>query len=155
MDIIIIVTLSLLGILLLLIEIFLIPGITVTAVLGGLFSFGGVFYAFKSLGTTGGFIVLLLNIIVMGVAFVYLIKSRALDKIALKTDSDSTVVSEKDINIAIGDSGITLSRLNPIGKVKVNNITMEGKSLGDFIDEETEIEVVKVSPTQLLVKQIN
>ena len=155
MDIVIVTTLSLLGIILILIEIFLIPGITITAVLGGLFSLGGVFYAFKSLGTTGGFIVLLLNIILLGVSFIYLIKSKALDKIALKTDINSTVASEKEINISVGDSGITLSRLNPIGKVKVNNITMEGKSLGDFIDEETEIEVVKVSQTQLLVKQIN
>ena len=155
MDIVIVITLSLLGIILILIEIFLIPGITITAVLGGLFSLGGVYYAFDNLGTTGGLIALLLNVLAMGVSFIYLIKSRALDKIALKTDSNSTVVSEKNINIAVGDNGITLSRLNPIGKVKVNNITMEGKSLGDFIDEETEIEVVKVSPTQLLVKQIN
>ena len=153
MDIVIVITLSLLGIILILIEIFLIPGITITAVLGGVFSLGGIYYAFTSLGTMGGIITLILNVIAMGVSFVYLIKSRALDKIALKTDIDSTIASEKDINILVGDTGTTVSRLNPIGKVKVNNITMEGKSLGDFIDEETEIEVVKVSPMQLLVKQ--
>lgn len=152
MDVLIVIALSVIGILLILVEIFLIPGITITAVLGGLFCLGGVFYAFSGLGTTPGIIALVLNLSAICISIVYLIKSKALDSIALKTDIDSTVATEKNIAVSAGDTGITLSRLNPIGKVKVNNITMEGKSLGDFIDEDTEIEVVKVSATQLLVK---
>ncbi|MDR0427458.1 MAG: hypothetical protein LBH12_02520 [Dysgonamonadaceae bacterium] len=152
MDVLIVIVLSVIGILLILVEIFLIPGITITASLGGLFFLGGVFYAFSGLGTTPGIITLVLNLLAIGISIVYLIKSKTLDHIALKTDIDSTVATEKNIAVSAGDTGITLSRLNPIGKVKVNNITMEGKSLGDFIDEDTEIEVVKVSATQLLVK---
>jgi membrane-bound ClpP family serine protease len=152
MDIFIVIILCLLGLILVLIEIFLIPGITITAVLGGLFAVGGVYYAFDSLGNTGGMITLITVLITFGTAFVYLIKSRALDRIALQTNIDSTVASEKPLDIAVGDEGIAISRLNPIGKVKVNGITMEGKSLGDFIDECSEIVVIKVNPTQLIVK---
>ncbi len=152
MDIFIVTVLCLLGIALVLIEIFLIPGITITAVIGTLFAFGGIYYAFSHLGNTGGLITLVSTLLIFGIAFVYFIKSKALDTIALKTNIDSTIASKDELNISEGDEGITISRLNPIGKVKINHTTMEGKSLGDFIDEGTEIVVIKVTPTQLLVK---
>lgn len=152
MDILIVVVLCVIGILLILVEVFLIPGITVAAIIGGLFTFGGIFYAFNSLGTTAGIITLVSAVIVIGFLMIYLIKSKALEKIALKTDVNSTIASDRNINVKVGDLGITVSRLNPIGKVRVNGTVIEGKSIGDFISEDTEIEVVKVSNTQLLVK---
>jgi membrane-bound ClpP family serine protease len=39
-----------------------------------------------------------------------------------------------------------------MGKVRVNGITIEAKTTGDFIDENTEIEVVKVLFNQVVVK---
>jgi membrane-bound ClpP family serine protease len=152
MDLLIVIILCLIGILLILIEIFLIPGITVAAIAGGLFYVGSIWYAYHQLGPMGGTITLISSILVFGIAFVWLIKSKALETIALKTDINSTVAPKELLSISEGDKGISLSRLNPIGKVKVNNIVMEGKSLGDFIDENTEIEVIKVNSTQLIVK---
>ncbi|MDR3218292.1 MAG: hypothetical protein LBU22_04815 [Dysgonamonadaceae bacterium] len=152
MDILIVVVLCLVGIVLILIEIFLIPGITLAALAGGLFSIGGIYYAFRSLGTTGGIITLIVVAAAIGISFVYLVKSKMLDTIALKTNIDSTVASKETLDIAVGDVGICISRLNPMGKVKVNNITMEAKTLGEFVDENTEIVVIKVFPMQLIVK---
>jgi membrane-bound ClpP family serine protease len=152
MDVLIVVVLCLVGILLILAEIFLIPGLTITALAGGAFSIGGIYYAFRNLGTTGGIITLIVVMAIIGISFVYLVKSKALDAIALKTNIDSTVASADSLGISAGDEGISISRLNPMGKVKVNDITMEAKTLGDFVDENTEIVVLKVSPTQLIVK---
>jgi len=151
MDILIVIALCIVGIVLILIEIFLIPGLTLTAVAGAAFSIGGIYYAFTHIGTTAGVITLILVIAIIGFAFVYLVKSKALDKIALKTDINSTVGSKELPDIAEGDTGIAISRLNPIGKVRVNNITMEAKTLSDFIDENTEVKVIKVFSTQLIV----
>jgi membrane-bound ClpP family serine protease len=150
MDILIVIVLCVIGLLLILAEIFLIPGLTITGIGGAAFSIGGVFYAFRSLGATGGIITLILYAIVFGIIFVYLIKSKALDRIALKTDISSTIAEELP-DISIGDKGISVSRLNPMGKVRVNNITMEAKTLGEFIDENTTVTVVKVSHSQLVV----
>jgi membrane-bound ClpP family serine protease len=152
MDILIIIVLCVIGIALILVEIFLIPGLTVTALAGGAFSIGGVYYAFHTFGNTAGIITLLSVLAIIGLAFVYLVKSKALDSIALKTNIDSTVASTDSLEISVGDEGICISRLNPMGKVKVNNVTMEAKSFGEFIDENTEIVVVKVFPNQLIVK---
>jgi membrane-bound ClpP family serine protease len=140
------------GIALILVEIFLIPGLTITALAGGAFSIGGIYYAFRTFGNTAGAITLISVLAIIGIAFVYLVKSKALDTIALKTDIDSTVASKDSLEVSAGDEGISISRLNPMGKVKVNNVTMEAKTFGEFIDENTAVIVVKVSPNQLVVK---
>jgi membrane-bound ClpP family serine protease len=54
-----------------------------------------------------------------------------------------------------GDKGVTLTRLNPMGKVKVNEIIIEGKSIGGYLNPKTEIEVIKVTGSQAIVKPIN
>ena len=153
MDILIVIVLCAIGILLILVEIFLIPGLTITGIGGAAFSIGGIFYAFKTLGATGGIITLISVAAIIAIAFVYLIKSKALDRIALKTDINSTVAGKELPAIAEGDQGISVSRLNPMGKVRVNNIVMEAKTLSGFIDENTPVTVVKVSPVQLIVKE--
>jgi len=151
MDILIVIVLCIIGIVLILAEIFLIPGFTITGIGGALFSIGGVYYAFRYLGATGGIITLISMGVAIGIAFIYLIKSKALDVIALKTDINSTVAAKELPDISEGDKGISVSRLNPMGKVRVNNITMEAKTLGGFIDENTTVTVVKVFPNQLIV----
>ena len=151
MDILIVIVLCVTGILLILAEIFLIPGLTLAAVAGAAFSIGGVYYAFRYLGTTAGIVTLISVIVFIGIAFVYLVKSKALDRIALKTDISSTVAAKELPDISVGDKGISVSRLNPIGKVRVNNITMEAKTLSGFIDENTPVTVIKVFSTQLIV----
>ncbi|MDR2691325.1 MAG: hypothetical protein LBB73_03370 [Dysgonamonadaceae bacterium] len=152
MDIIVVIVLCVIGIILILVEIFLIPGLTFTALAGAAFSIGGIYYAFRSFWGLGGSITLVSTLAIIGAAFVYFVKSKALDRISLKTGIDSTVASQDSLNIAVGDEGISVSRLNPVGKVRVNNITMEAKTLSEFVDENTEIVVLKVSPTQLIVK---
>ncbi len=156
MDIFIVIVLCFVGILLVLLEIFLIPGVTFALIAGLLFGAGGVFYAYSELGMIGGTVTLVSMLILFGAAFIWLIKSKALDKtIALNTDINSTVAGNDSLKIKEGDEGFCLSRLNPIGKVKVNGVTMEAKSFGDFIDEGTPVMVVKVNPMQLIVKSIN
>jgi membrane-bound ClpP family serine protease len=120
--------------------------------MGAAFSLVGVYYAFCNLGALGGSIALVSTLAIIAAAFVYFVKSNALDTISLKTDSDSTVASGEALNISAGDVGVSISRLNPIGKVRVNDITMEAKAMSEFVDEDTEIVVLKVSPTQLIVK---
>ena len=46
--------------------------------------------------------------------------------------------------IAVGDMGKTIGRLAPMGKVKVNGQVIEAQSTGSFIDQKTEIKVLKI-----------
>lgn len=153
MEIAIVSILLLISIVLILAEIFFLPGITFAAVGGAAFGIGGIAYAYVELGPTGGTIAVVCAGVIFCIAFLLLVRSKTLNKIALTTDIDSTVAGENRIaeQIKEGDSGITISRLNPIGKVRVNDLTVEAKSMGEFIDEETEVVVRKITPTQITV----
>ena len=153
-EIIIVAALVLLGILFMLAEFFLLPGISIAGIAGVIFLLGGIVYAYLFLGSTTGNLTLAAAAIAMGASFFWLLKSKSLRKIALETNIDSRVDNSDLRMLNVGDTGITLSRLNPTGKVLVNDLTVEGKSLnGEFIDEEEE--VVRIDGYQVQVRRID
>jgi len=153
-EIIIVIFLVTLGIVLLLAEIFFLPGITIAGFAGGLSLLAGIIYSFAYIGNTAGFITTGSSVVIGLGAFIYLIKSNAMDRVALKTDIDSKVDTSDILKIKEGDIGHTLSRLNPIGKVEINDTIVEAKSFdGEFIDDGLTIEVVKVTSTNVIVRE--
>lgn len=154
LNILIVLVVVALAIIFLLIEIFLLPGISIAGIAGAALLIGGVAYAYMFLGSTEGTITLIGSLVLLAVAFVWLVKSKSLQKIGLKANIDDTVDNSELLKIKPGDTGIAISRLNPIGKVMINDVVVEGKSIdGDFINEESEIEVVQVDTYHVIVKQ--
>lgn len=151
MDIVIIVFLMVGAIFLILTEIFLLPGITIAGIAGALFAIGGVAYAY-SIGTTIGNTTLGSSIVVFGGVFSWLLRSNSFRRVSLKTDIESTVTSPRDLDIKVGDEGVTLSRLAPIGKARFNHITVEAKSTGEFIDEHTQVVIIRVDGYNVIVE---
>ena len=153
-NLIIVAALVILGVVLLLIEFFLLPGISIAGIGGAIFMIGGVIYAYIYLGSTTGTATLVLSLIMLAGAFVWLVKSKSLQKIALTADITETVDNSELKSLKKGDTGIAVSRLNPIGKVMVNDVVVEGKSFdGEFIDEDAEIEVVRVETYNVAVRK--
>lgn len=154
LELIIVAVVIFLGILFILAEIFLLPGISVAGIAGVIFIIGGIAYAYLYLGSTAGNITLVVSAVVMGLSFFWLIKSKPLRRISLETNIEGKVDNSNLLKMAVGDSGITLSRLNPVGKVLVNDTEAEGRSYdGEFIEEESEIEIVRVESYHVLVKR--
>jgi len=151
MDIIIIVFLMIAAIGLIIAEIFLLPGITIAGIAGALFAIGGVAYAY-SINVTVGNITLGSSIVVFGGIFLWLLRSNSFNRVSLKADIESTVASPRDMELHIGDEGVTLSRLAPIGKARFNNITVEAKSTGEFIDENTPVIIKRVEGYNVIVE---
>lgn len=151
-EILIVVALILLGILFMLAEIFLLPGISIAGIAGAIFLIGGIVYSYLFIGSMAGNITLAATAIAMGASFFLLLKSKSLRKISLETNIESKVDNSDLGKISVGDTGIALSRLNPTGKVMVNDLTVEGKSFnGEFIDDDDEIEVVRIDTYQIPV----
>ena len=71
---------------------------------------------------------------------------------------NSTITGVVDVlgkeRFKVGDKGVAISRLAPIGKVEINSHIVEGKSTGDFIDDGATVEVVSLQDNKLIVKQI-
>ena len=72
---------------------------------------------------------------------------------ALKTNIDSKLTSSRDLGIVPGDTGVTLSRLAPIGKANIKGIIVEAKSLDELIDENTAIRVLRVDGYNVTVEK--
>lgn len=155
-EILIVVFLVVLGIALILAEIFLLPGLTVAGIAGALSLVGGVIYAFMYIGNTAGFITIGSSAVIGVGAFVYLVKSNAMNRIALETDIDATV-DRSDLNsLSEGDRGKAISRLNPIGKVEFGETIVEAKSFdGEFVDDGEFVEIVKVDSMNVMVRKVN
>ena len=146
LDIAIIVFLMVAAILLILAEIFLLPGITPAGIGGAIFAIA------YTVGIWVGHLTLSLSIITFGIIFAWLLRSRSFNKIALKTDIDSKLTSSRDLGIEPGDEGITLSRLAPIGKARIKGINVEAKSQDELIDENTPIVVIRVDSYNVIVR---
>lgn len=150
-----IILLILLGVVLFLVEFLIIPGVTIAGISGALVLGVAVFMSYRTYGTTVGTYTLLSVLVVSIVTLALALRSKTWKRFMLKTNIDSKVeVGLEDKKIKPGDNGETVTRLAPIGMVRVNNITIEGKSIGGFLDPNTKIEVVKVLGTQVIVKPI-
>ena len=151
-DLIIVTLVILLGIAFLMAEIFLLPGLTISGIAGFIFLVGGIAYSYMYIGPMAGNLTLIISVFLILGSFLFFIKSKSLRRISLNTVIDSKVDTSDLQKIKAGDIGITESRLNPIGKVFINDLTVEAKSMdGEMIDEDTEVKVIKVDWSNIIV----
>jgi membrane-bound ClpP family serine protease len=149
-----VIILILVGLLLVLVEFFVLPGTNVAGIIGLVLIVGALFFSYRDLGTPTAHYVLAVSLLLMAGSVGLALRSNTWDKLSLKSTIQGKVISIEENEVQVGDKGIAITRLNPMGKVMVNNKTFEGKSGHHFIDQKTPIEVVKVSGNQLIVKPI-
>ena len=91
MNILILVLLSLAGVLLVVLELFLIPGIGIAGIAGGGCLVGAVVYAYMFIGATAGHITFFAVLAATAVAVYVFYKSRTIEKMGLDTKIDDKV----------------------------------------------------------------
>lgn len=156
MDILIIIALIIAAVILFLIELFVIPGISLAGISALVCILYANYYAFASLGMTGGFITLGVSAVTCIGSLVWFMRSKTLDKLALKKDIDSKVDRSAEKSIKIGDTGISTTRLAQIGYAEINGQIVEVRSIDGFLDEKTPIIVRRITDGTILVeKQTN
>ncbi len=154
MDIAIVVILLVVGVIFFIVELFLIPGISLAGIAGTVFVGTGVYYAYSHISTSAGNITLISSVILLGIAVWLFVRSKALERLSLKTDITGKNDPLEKIEIHAGDTGITSSRLAPMGKVKINGNIVEAKTNDDFIDPGVEVIVTQVFSTNVLVERL-
>lgn len=142
------------GIVLLLIELFLIPGLGLTGLAAASCLIAANYFAFVHLGLVPGFITLICTLAASVGALVWFMRSKTLDKISLKQTIDSSVKDEHKTEVQVGDKGITTTRLTLIGNAQFQGRPVEVKSARGFIDENQQVQVVRIDDGMILVEQI-
>ncbi len=149
-----IIILILVGMLLLLLEVFVLPGTNVAGIFGLLFIIGAIFYSYRDLGTPIAHFVLVGSLLLTSGSVLLGLRSNTWKRLSLKTTIDSKMANMEPNEVAVGEKGITITRMNPMGRILINNKSFEAKSSHRFIDQERPIEVVKIEGNQIIVKLI-
>lgn len=155
MDVTIVVILLLLGILFFLLELFLIPGISLAGIAGTLFMGGAIYYAYSQIGSSAGHLTVVSSVVLLAITIWIFVRSKALEKMSLKAEIKGKNDPLENMIINKGDLGVSQSRLAPMGKVKVNGHIVEAKTNDDFIDPGVEVRVLEVYNTNILVERIS
>lgn len=154
MDILIIVSLIVAGLLLFAIEVFLIPGIS----LAGLASAGCIlyanYYAFDTLGTLPGIITLVVSALGIIAVTAWFMRSKTVDKLSLKKTIDYRPEPLKGLGLKVGDEGIAITRLALIGNAEFNGHIIEVRSADGFIDEKCRIRVERILDGIVMVQKV-
>jgi len=149
-----IIILILVGILLLFLEFFVVPGVTIAGIGGFALITTGIVVAYINFPPFYGHLTLALTVICLILFFIYVFYGKGMKKVSLNTEITSKV-NEIEEEIQVGQTGIAISRLAPMGKIMVNEKFYEAEATNDFIDQNIEIEIVKVLKNKLIVKKLN
>ncbi|MFO7616547.1 MAG: NfeD family protein [Bacteroidales bacterium] len=140
------------GMLLFLLEILVIPGITIAGI-GALILMGlAVYLAFSAFGAGTGLVVLLIVLVLIILLILFAFRARTWKRVSLATEIGSRVSEVTGRGIEPGDAGVTITRLAPVGTVQIRDQRVEAHSEGPFIDHQTEVVVIRVAPTYVIVK---
>lgn len=155
MNILIIALLILAGILFFIIEVFLVPGITLAGIAAAICLLYANYYAFAYLGLTAGFLSLAASAAGCMAVVIWFMHSKTIDRLSLKKDINSKVNNQAEKDVKVGDTGIAITRLALIGNAEINGHIIEVKSMEGLIDERTPIIVIRITENIIMVKKLS
>jgi membrane-bound ClpP family serine protease len=150
-----IVLLIILGMLFLVAELLLFPGLSIGGILAMACYGGAIWYAFDSLGVAPGVWTVVAVAALSLLTLIFSLRAKTWQRLALKQEIDSVSMPNPESEVAIGAVGVSISRLSPMGKVEVNGKTFEAKSADVFIDQRSKVEVVGFDNFTLIVRKID
>lgn len=154
-DWIIIISLILTGIAIIIAEIIFVPGTTVVGFFGFFVGVYGVYRSYDLYGSETGNWVLIISTLLTLSAIYFSFRSNAWERFAQKGKITSKVNENLTSELNVGEEGITLSSLKPIGKAEFGYKEFEVSSLGNFIEENTPVKILKIERNKIHVEPIN
>lgn len=156
------------GLILLVLEIFVIPGFGVAGITGIVFIFGGLilsllnntdfdFEAVSGADTTRASFTVLIGLVLSFVCILWIShrigSNGLLKRVALKTDLEKSVSCTVHPEL-IGREGVAATVLRPSGKVEIDGEQYDGVSESGFIDRGSRVKIVRFENAQVYVTSI-
>ena len=140
------------GVLLYIVELVLLPGITIAAIGSFCALVGAVSWAYAGYGAVTGTIVLGISLICILIITALFLRPKTWKKVALKTEITETIGESIESQVHQGATGTALTRLAPMGKVQIDGKIYEAKSLDSYIDPRSEVTVTGYENSNIIVK---
>lgn len=151
----IIILLVFLGILFLVAELVLLSGSTVGTLLS-LACYGiAAYMAFAKFGYVAGLTVVAVIAVLSLAATVISLRTKTWQRLSLKQEIEASSMEKPEQFLKIGDRGVTVGRLSPMGKADFGGRIFEAKSADAYIDPKSEVEVTGFENFNVLVRKIN
>ena len=149
-----IIRLIVLGALFLLAELVLLPGVTIGTILSLICYAGAIYLAFTVYGTTIGIVVIAIVVVLSLLTTVFSLRAKTWQRFSLKQNIDSVSSESPDKEVKIGERGVAVSRIAPMGKVEIAGKCYEAKSADVLIDQREEVEVVGFENNSIVVRKV-
>jgi membrane-bound ClpP family serine protease len=140
------------GIILLVLEILVLPGM-IAGIIGSLLMLTGILMIYGNYGRTAGHISVLITGIVTVFSLWYSFKSKAWKRFSLEKSSEGKIQRVDELGIKPGDVGIALSAVRPMGTAIFNGTKVEVQSMSEMIPTNSSIEVIEVLSNKLIVRK--
>ncbi len=150
----IILALIALGLAFMLVEMLILPGVTLGAILSICSFVGAIYIAFTKMGTMQGVTVVILTILTIFITLFWALRTGVWGHIMLKDQLKGSTSTPPQERIPIGSQGVAMSRLAPMGSAQFGGTIIEAKSLEAFIDQKSRVEVVGYDNFAVVVKEI-
>lgn len=148
-----IVLLILLGLLFLVAEIVLLPGVSIGAILSLVCYGSAIYISYYDYGPVTGTTVVFVVLLLSALAAVWSLRAKTWQRFSLNKKIDAvTGASPAQENVKIGDRGVTLSRLSPMGTVVIAERIYEAKLTSGYADPRLQVEVVGFDNNAVIVK---
>ena len=146
-----------LGFALVLLEIFVIPGLNIFGVVGFLTTVAGIGYAYINMGGLAAGVVAGLGLVGTAVLVRLILKARAWNRLVLnegmtrKAGYDSVDSSRENL---LGQTGEVLTTLRPAGRAQFGERVVDVVSEGGYIERGQQVEVLKVAGNRVVVQPV-
>lgn len=146
-----IVLLILIGIVLIVLEILILPGL-ISGIIGGILIVTGIAWMYKTQGSIIGNYTALSTAALTLAAIIYSLKSKAWQRFGLKDSLKGKTNEVDQFDLKEGDEGIAVSALRPMGTVMVSEKRIEAQTNGELIQANTPVTILKILPNKIIVK---
>ena len=148
------------GLLLLLAEIFFIPGFGLAGISGIAAILASIFLTFGNIVQATYSILIALGISVIGFFLLikYIPSTRTWRKFVLSTEQKKELgytVGTKDLKRLTGKEGIAITPLRPSGIVEVNGKKLNALTRGEYVDSNTRIKIISVEGNKIVVEAVD
>ena len=152
------IVLFIVGIVLMAIELFVVPGFGITGIGGLIAIFASLYFFFPDPSTALGVMaaVLVLSLVLLFILIKLFGISNFWKNISLgeSQSNEGGYTSHSNQKKYIGEKGIALTHLRPAGTAEINGKRIDVITEGDYIDKNQKVEVIRVKGSRVVVKKI-
>ncbi len=149
-----VITLIIVGLMLLLVEVYFTPGTSISGILGILAIIWANILAFQNLPSPIAWITLIVSFIITVLFLILLFRMLSSKNFVVKKEIKSKVNVIDEKNFSVGERGRTTTSLRPNGRAIFKDSIYEVFSQGNYIEVDQEIEITKITTDKIFVKSI-